>query len=352
VKLAVDQINKRGPFTVAGKQYRLQLFQQDTRSDPTVAATAGPQLVRDNQVVVMFGTVFDTGLPVIPTAQKAGVIQFMGSTAVEKELDKTENCCLFRSVISTKYRDPLWLKGMVDAVHTADPTLKTMAFVFPNSQTNQLLVNGWAGAAQATGMDVIAKKYYTPGTTDFSSVLSSLASQHPDVIFGSYLTPDAQAILRAAVEQGIGKAFMFPAVSTDIAAQTLGHTIAQPVIVPFTGAQFYLPATQKIRDYITLYKGSRGGSLPTGSPETSLFFYDSVGQWVSALQQAGCVPVNDGSGLGGASDCTKKVVSTLTSKPYDGVRGPIQYDSTHRVKYPIDVCITITSTTTCKSYTP
>lgn len=352
VRFAADQINKAGGFTVAGKKYKLKVLERDTRSDSAVAVAAAQELIRDRQVVVMFGTELGTGVSTIPLTQKAAIIHFMAPSSVEAQLDNPNNCCLFRSSISNKYRDPLWFKAGVPMLQGADPSLKTMAFILPNDANFRGLATSWGNAAEAAGLKVVDTKFYQGGTTDFSGIISSLAASKPDVIFGGPLIPDDQAMIRQATEQKVGKAFMFPAIPPSIAKDALGRSIPNPVVTLFTGAQFAQPSTDKLKQFIEQYKAWRGGQMPQQVAESVLFFYDSVTQWTQALQKAGCVPTNDGSGGGQESACTKKVVQVLTSTTYDGIRGPIQYDSTHRVKYPLDACATVMDTLTCKSYAP
>lgn len=352
VRFAVDTLNKAGGFTVAGKKYKLKVLERDTRSDSAVAVSAAQELVRDRQVVVMFGTELGTGVSTIPITQKAGIIHFMAPSNVEPELDNPNNCCLFRSSLSNRYRDPLWFKAGVPMLQSADPSIKTIAFILPNDANFHGLATTWGNAAAGAGLKVVDSKFYQGGTTDFSGVISSLAASKPDVIFGGPLIPDDQAMIRQATEQKVGKAFMFPAIPPSIAKDALGHTISNPVVTVFTGQQFAQPSSDSLKTFIEQYKTWRGGQMPQQVAESVLFFYDSVSQWTQALSKAGCIPTNDGSGGGQESACTKKVVQVLTSTTYNGIRGPIQYDSTHRVKYPLDACVTVMDNLTCKSFAP
>jgi branched-chain amino acid transport system substrate-binding protein len=334
---------------VAGKHYKLKVLERDTRSDSAVAVTDAQELVRDSQVIVMFGTELGTGVPTIPITQKAGIVHFMAPSNVEPELDKDTNCCLFRSSISNKYRDPVWLKAAGQQLQSADPSIKTVAFVLPNDANFRALAQTWGNFAESSGLHVVDTKFFQAGTTDFSGIISSLAGTRPDVIFGPPLIPQAQAIIRQATEQRVGKGFIFPAIPQSIAKDALGRGIPQPVVTLWTGQQFAQPSTDKLKQFIKDYQAWRGGQMPQQVAESVLFFYDSVSQWTKALQKAGCVPANEGSSSG-PNACQKKVVQALVSNPYEGIRGSIQYDSTHRVKYPIDACVTIGEQLTCKSY--
>jgi branched-chain amino acid transport system substrate-binding protein len=352
VRMAADEVNKKG-FEVAGKKYKLKVLQKDTRTDPSVAVSSTQELVRDNGISALFGTELGTGLPAIPISQKAGILHFISSGASEAELEKPENCCLFRSSLANKYRDPTWFKAAVESAQKADPSLKTMATIFPSTQDfRKVIVPNWVNSAKTEGLSVVATKYFAPGTTDFSGIISSLASSKPDILLLPPTPPEAQALIRQAVEQKVAKAFFVPAVPADIAKQAVGHGIDQPVVVMYTGAQFGQPTTDATKQFIERYKAWRGGKLPEQVAESSLFFYDSVHQYVAAMEKAGCVPKNEGGGGKSAEECSKKLVGVLTSTPYEGVRGTIQYDATHRVKYPLDVCTTVQDDTTCQTFNP
>ena len=348
-RFAAETINKAGGFEVNGKRYNLEVLERDTRSDASVAASATLELVRDKGVIVLFGTQLETGVSAIPITQEAGVIHFMAPTAMEKELDNPRNCCLFRSSISSKFRDPVWLQAAADLLHKADPSLKTVAMIFPNNASFQALSKIWGDAAKAAGLEIVDTQLYEPGTTDFSGLVSSVGRKKPDIIFGGPLPTDSQAIIRQAVELGVGKAFLFPAVPLTIGKDALGKPLSQPLVSMFTGAQFAKPSTPELQSFIDSWlKWRGGGAMPKQNPESVLFFYDSVFQWVAAVKKAGCVPDNPGASAG-PDECTSKIVAILTKDPYTGIRGLIQYDATHRVKYPVDACIVQGETITCVS---
>jgi len=348
-QFAADTINEAGGFEVNGQRYLLEVVERDTRSDASVAASAAQELVRDEEVIAMFGTQLETGVPAIPITQEAGVIHFMSPTAMEPELDNPDNCCLFRSSISSKFRDPVWLQGAADALHESDPSLTTVAMIFPNNATFQALAGIWGDAATAAGLEIIDTQLYEPGTTDFSGLVSAVASKDPDIIFGPPQATDSQALIRQAIELGVGKAFLFPAVPLSIGATALGQPLDQPLVSMYTGAQFAEPSTAELQTFIDDWIAWRGGGdIPPQNPESVLFFYDSVFQLVEAMQEAGCVPENPGADAG-ADDCSASIVDILATTPFTGIRGTIQYDETHRVRYPVDVCKIVVEDITCVS---
>jgi branched-chain amino acid transport system substrate-binding protein len=352
LELAVQQVNQAG-LTIGGKPYKLKLSVCDAQSQSSVAASCAQKLVSDDGVVTLFGTQYPDGASTIPVSQHAGIIQFTVTDAADPDLTATGSCCLLIAYgTSPATRDTTQLQSTAEFAKAANPSYTTMAVLMPNIAAFHTIVNGLVKLAPAAGIKVVSVNYYTEGLTDFSGVLTSLSSSHPDIILDdSGNQVDDGAILREALNLGVGKVFSFPGISTGIVQSTVGKPISEPVIVWSSGVSFdpaVLTTDPAVAAFVSQMTKYLGGKLPADNPEGTLVYYDTLKMWVQALRQAGCVP---GQGSDSTPDaCTKKVMQTLLSMNYTGVSGPRHYTAAHYLVMGSDVCEIVNGKTTCKAF--
>jgi branched-chain amino acid transport system substrate-binding protein len=353
IKLAVQQVNQTG-LRVAGTSYKLDLFVCDAQSQASVAASCAQKLVNEDHVVTMFGTEYPDGASTLAVTQQAGIIQFTATDAADPELTAKGHCCLLIAYgPSPSNRDKLMVQTTAELAEAANSGYKSMALLMPNIAVFHTIVNDWASGAKAAGLKVATVRYYTEGLTDFSGILSSIGQDHPDIIFAGSGNPvDDGAILREALNLGVGKVFSFPGIATGIVQSTVGHPISEPVIVPSSGTSFdpsILSAYPAVATFVSQMKAYLGGNLPAENPEGTLVYYDTLKMWAKAVEQAGCVPEQGKDSTPGA--CTTKVMDTLLSMKYTGVSGTRYYTPEHYLVMPVDVCEVVNGATTCKAYT-
>jgi branched-chain amino acid transport system substrate-binding protein len=357
LKLAVQQINEAG-LTLGGKSYELQLYSCDAQSSSSVAASCAQKLVNDDRVVTLFGTIYPDGAPTVPISQHAGIIQFLATSAVDSAMNAKEYCCVFKSygpeVSPFDLREYLFIQAMKHYLPPTNSSYKTVAFLMPNLSAFLPLVATWSKDAVADGFKVVGTTFYQEGTTDFSGILTKMASSHPDIIFeGSGNPVDDGAVLTEAVNLGIGKAFDFPGVSPTIVQSAIKKPLSEPVVIDGAGTLFTPqteaddPAVKTFVAQITSYLGS----LPADDPEGTLYYYNAIQMWVKALEQVGCMPAQGANSKPDA--CTAKVVQALLSmSDFNSVSGPIHYTPTHQLIQGVDVCEVLNGADACSSIAP
>ena len=65
------------------------------------------------------------------------------------------------------------------------------------------------GKFEAAGIQTVFKTVYPPETADFSSIVSKMASKHPDIVVGGTQSDDAFAEAKAMIEQKFSPKFLF-----------------------------------------------------------------------------------------------------------------------------------------------
>jgi branched-chain amino acid transport system substrate-binding protein len=358
LKLAVQQINEAG-LTLGGKSYTLQLYSCDAQSSSSVAAACAQKLVSDDKVVTLFGTVYPDGASTIPVTQHAGILQFMSSSAADPVIAASGNCCLFKAygpeTSPFDLREYLFIQALKQYLPPTSSPYKSIEFLMPNLTPFLGLVKAWSADAVADGFKVAGSTFYAEGTTDFSGILTKLASSHPDIIFeGSGNPVDDGAVLTEALNLGVGKAFDFPGVSPTIVQSAVKKPLTEPVIIDGAGTLF-TPQTEAgypaVKTFVSQMAAYLGGSLPADNPEGTLYYYDAAMMWVQALKQAGCMPAQGANSTPDA--CTAKVVQALLAiKPFNSVAGPIYYTPDHELIEGVDVCEVRNGATNCSSISP
>jgi ABC-type branched-subunit amino acid transport system substrate-binding protein len=358
LKYALQQINEAG-LTLGGKSYQLTLYTCDSQSSSSVAASCAQKLVSDDHVVTLFGTIYPDGASMFPITQRAGIIEFTNTSAANSVITAKGNCCLFKSygpeTSPFDLREYLFMQVLKQYLPPTSSPYKSIAFLMPNLSAFVPLVKTWSTDAVADGFKLAGTTFYAEGTTDFSGILTKMASSHPDIIFeGSGNPVDDGAVLTEALNLGVGKAFDFVGVSPTIVQSAVKKPFSEPVIIDGAGTLF-TPQTQAgnpaLKTFVSQMSAYLGGSLPADNPEGTLYYYNAAQMWAQALKQADCMP---GQGADSKPDaCTAKVVQTLLAmKDFNSVSGPIYYAPTRQLIQGVDACELRNGASTCATFEP
>ena len=98
VRMAVDEINKAGGFTVAGKKYKLQLLNPDTQGNPQQALIELKKMLEQEHVKYVFGPFLTNvykGIAPYAQGNNGKFLMIGGATAIHFDLGKPNNdyCC-------------------------------------------------------------------------------------------------------------------------------------------------------------------------------------------------------------------------------------------------------------------
>ena len=100
VRMAVDEINKAGGFTVAGKKYKLQLLNPDTQGNPQQALIELKKMLEQEHVKYVFGPFLTNvykGIAPYAQGNNGKFLMIGGATAIHFDLGKPNNDYLMRS---------------------------------------------------------------------------------------------------------------------------------------------------------------------------------------------------------------------------------------------------------------
>jgi branched-chain amino acid transport system substrate-binding protein len=130
--------------------------------------------------------------------------------------------------------------GFFAAAMTMDPKPATVALVGASAEFSQNSLEGARNNAQKYGLKIVYDRSYPPTTTDYSTIVRSIAATNPDIVYVASYPLDTVGMIRAAREVNLQtKAFggaMIGLQFAGIKAQ-LG-----PLLNGVIGYDIYLPA--------------------------------------------------------------------------------------------------------------
>jgi branched-chain amino acid transport system substrate-binding protein len=203
--LVADEINKAGG--VAGR--RIQLFTEDTQTNPDAGVRGARKLVDVNKVHAIMGTWSSAvTLAVAPIAIAANIPQFCVSSSPAISTYK-DNDLLYR----TAYSQAVMAK--VYALAAQKLRFKTAAMLILNNPYGIGMGDAFPGAFEKVGGKVIGKVVYNPNQSSYRSEIQQALAGKPDVIlFGGY-TPDGIQIFKEWFQLGLPGSWMGPGFAFD-----------------------------------------------------------------------------------------------------------------------------------------
>ena len=283
IKLANQ--NSDNKFTYEGKKY-------DNKSDATEAVTLAAKLVSDGVVGVVGPATSGASTATYQISNDAKVIVVSPSaTANNQTLDAKGNVYdyIYRICFEDSYQGAAMAQFAVDNLNA-----KTAA-VYGSVSSDYAKGLNDAFTAQFTklGGTIVANESYQDGDTDFSAVLTSLASKDFDVLYIPGYYNEAGLIIKEAKKLGID----CPIVGGDGFDSTAYTSVG---------------ASNELQAFIDAYKAEYG-SEPS---QFEALGFDSTNLLIQAIEKAGTTDAD-------------AVNATVNGINFTGVTGSFTFDETH-----------------------
>jgi branched-chain amino acid transport system substrate-binding protein len=302
VRMAVDEINAAGG--AGGKKFHVITY--DDKSDAREAATAVTRLVTNDHVTAVLGEVASKlSLEGAPICQQNGVPMITPSSTNPKVTEVGD--MIFRVC----FIDPF--QGLVCAKFARE-NLKAQkaAILYDQSQTYSVgLQAEFEKSFVKLGGQITTKAAYQKGEQDFTSLLTSIRSTKPDIIFLPGYYNDVGTIASQARKIGI----TVPLLGGDGWESPVLAKVAGDAINGCFYSNHYSPQdpSPKVQDFIQKYKKLYGNT-----PDSmAALGYDATQILRDAINRAGSL-----SGTSIAAQLAK-------TKDFDGVTGKITIDDHH-----------------------
>ncbi len=322
MRMAVEEINKAGGFTVAGKTYKLQLLNPDTQGNPQQGLIELKKMLEQQQVKYVFGPFLTNvykGIAPYAQGMNGKFLLMGGATAIHFDLGQPNNDYLIRTWNWDAGGQGF---GSLMVANLKERGAKKITMLMQNDSFGRVARDIYAPLFQKAGI-AFEEEWFEPGTTDFSSVLAKIAAKKPDYLFPGYSDAVLYDIVRQATELGITK-FWLVRGSLGPGLKNKDAIDDYIIYVPkyFEQAQqSEAKAKQFVKDYEAYYKTK----FPYDqAPLCSSSCYDHVFMLVEAMKKAGTV------------DDVAKVKEALISMKYSGIWN-ISFDKTGEEVIDFDV---------------
>lgn len=220
---AVEDVNAAGG--VAGR--KLQVFSDDTQTNPQSAVLAAKKLIEVNKVNAILGT-WSSGvsLAVIPLANDANIILMHTSGAPALSTRPANAKGLGYRFQATNDRFGRAFAEI--AVKEGFKRPATMAF---NNASGIGNTQGFKRSWEGKGNKIVGEVVYEPNQPSYRAELQKVLAANPDVIvMGSFL-PDTTIILREAFQAGAKVKWIIPGwAANPQLVSALGHEVTEGLI--------------------------------------------------------------------------------------------------------------------------
>ncbi|WP_018151494.1 branched-chain amino acid ABC transporter substrate-binding protein [Leeia oryzae] len=301
VQLAVDELNAKG-LVIGGQKVKFEVLAEDDQADPRTGTQVAQKLV-DQKVNAIIGH-FNSGvtIPASKLYADAGIPEL--AVATNPQYLKQGFKSAFRLVGNDAFLGKILGEFAVK-------TLKAKSIVVVDDRTayGQGLADEFEKAVKANGGKVARHEFTTDKSTDFTSILTSIKGNKPEVLF--YGGADAQAAPMAKQMQALGmnaKIMGGDMLNTDKFIELAGGKPAEGHFAAVAGApvdkQPGGPAFEK------KYKDKYKQDIVLFAPQ----FYDAVYLVAEAMKKANSVE-------------PAKYLPALQKISYKGVSGTFQFDA-------------------------
>jgi len=267
------------------KGFDVELVVEDTQGTPEQGAAVANKLSADPKVIAIDGHTFSGSTEVaIPIYGDAGIVM-VSPSATNPPLTTLGSAVFNRVVFTDKQQGDAAAKYIYDQLG-----VRKMAIMHDGGAYGQGLAELTSDAFKALGGEVVDEEPITPGETDYSAPLASIAATEPELIyFGGYSAEGAVLATQMAAA-GLEGVYFFGCDGTygadylDLAGDAAEGTFSTYVPIPKSDA-----FTKFQQDYQAAY----------GDPEGKLSPYGPHGHDAMAviLAAANKVAIEDGSSL-------------------------------------------------------
>jgi len=198
LETALEEVNDMGGV----KDKKVQLFIEDSQSDPAKAVSAFQKLITIEKISVVIGDIASSNvLAMAPIAEKAKVV-LLSPGASNPDISKAGEF-IFRNWQSDA------LEGEIDAKFAYERLgYRRIAILYVNNAYGSGLKKEFEQSFQNLGGKVLISEPFEQGATDMRTQLSKVAASNPDTIYMPGYPPEMAIVLKQAKEMGLKIQFL------------------------------------------------------------------------------------------------------------------------------------------------
>ena len=308
--LAVEDLNVRG-ITIGGKKVKFELVNEDDAADPKQGTAVAQKLV-DAKVNGVIGHM-DSGttIPASRIYHDAGIPQISPS-ATNPQYTKQGYKTAFRVVANDGQ-----LGGTLGKYAIETLKAKNIAVIDDRTAYGQGVASEFVKGAKAALPGVqITQQYTTDKATDFNAILTAIKGKNPDIVFFGGMDNVGGPMLRQMKQLGINAKFMGgDGICTTELPKLAGDGLSDNQVVCAEAGGVTGPKEKDMAQFIERYKKRFNIDVQLYAP----YVYDAVMTMAAAMQKANSAE-------------PAKYLPELAKISYEGVTGPIAFDSKGDIK--------------------
>jgi branched-chain amino acid transport system substrate-binding protein len=196
-ELAVEDINKQGGVTVAGKKMPLELVLLDDESDAT-KTVARFETLASQGVVAYLGTFGSDLHAAAASVAEKNKVPYLGVAFALHKIHQQG----FRYLFSPFWKSPDIGQQMVPML-TSIPAAerpKRVALFMEKTDWGREMTTAWTEAGKAAGYEVVVTGEYAPGAKDYSDIILKAKAAQADAVFSIPTPPDGMAMVKQMKE--------------------------------------------------------------------------------------------------------------------------------------------------------
>jgi branched-chain amino acid transport system substrate-binding protein len=302
--MAVEDLNAKG-MTIGGKKVKFELINEDDAADPKQGTAAAQKLV-DAKVNGVIGHLNSgTTIPASKIYHDAGIVQISPSSTNPKYTQQGF-ANAFRVVANDSQLGGTLGKYAVDTLKG-----KQIAVIDDRSAYGQGVADEFIKGAKARGATQITREYTNDKATDFNAILTTIKGKKPDIVFFGGMDNVAGPMLRQMKQLGINAKYMGgDGLCTTELPKLAGDGLGDNQVVCAEAGGVSGPKEKDMDQFVARYKKRFGMDVQLYAP----YVYDAVMVMATAMQKANSAE-------------SAKYLPVLAKLKYDGVTGPIAFDS-------------------------
>ncbi len=309
-RMAIEDLNAKG-LMIDGKKVRFALLAEDDGADPKQATAVAQKLV-DSRVNGVVGHLNSgTSIPASRIYSDAGIAQ-ISPAATNPKFTRQGYKTTFRVVA-----DDVQLGGALGryAVNTLNST--AVAVIDDRTAYGLGVAQEFEKGVISAGGKVVARQFTTDKATDFTSILTAIKANKPDLIFFGGMDAVAGPMIRQMRQLGIDARFVGGdgLCTSDLPKLAAGAIADGKVFCAEAGG---VEGEQKkgMDDFRTAFKKKYGVEVKLYAP----YVYDAVGLLAVAMVKAG------------SADPVNYIPVLAATEGYKGVTGLISFDPKGDIK--------------------
>lgn len=203
-KLAIDMINEKGG--ILGK-YKIDPIYVDTQSKADVVLNEGERLLSSGDVDLIMG-VFSSAhaVPLAAKVEPLGKILFVANAISPAVVKDRHLKYTFKNSLDGALQGHEAVKMLAAFSQSKlgiDPKDLKVAIVHEDGSFGITMADGNRAEAQSIGMQIVTDEAYAVTNSDFSSLITKMRREAPDVVLHTGYGADITLFLRQARERGL-----------------------------------------------------------------------------------------------------------------------------------------------------